>query len=93
MTLIALKELKVQLQDLIYKGFIQPNTSPWEALVLFVKMKDGILRLCIDYRQLNKVIMKNKFPLPRIDDLFDQLQSTQCFSKIDLCLMYHQLWI
>ena len=68
-----LSELKEQLQELLDKGFIQPSTSPWDAPVLFVKRKDGSLRLCIDYRQLNKVTIKNKYPLPRIDDLFDQL--------------------
>ena len=66
-----LKELKVQLQDLLDKGFIRPSHSPWGAPVLFVKKKDGTMRLCIDYRELNKVTIKNKYPLPRIDDLFD----------------------
>ena len=66
-----LKELKAQLQDLLDKGFIRPSTSPWGAPVLFVKKKDGTLRLCIDYRQLNKVTIKNKYPLLMIDDLFD----------------------
>ena len=66
-----LKELKEQLQELLDKGFIRPSTSPWGAPVLFVKNKDGTLRLCIDYRELNKVTIKNKYPLPRIDDLFD----------------------
>ena len=75
------------------KGFIRLSTSPWGAPVLFVKKKDGILRLCIDYRELNKVTVKNKYPLPRIDDLFDQLQGAQYFSKIDLRSGYHQLWI
>ena len=70
---LELRELKVQLQDLLDKGFICPSTSPWGGLVLFVKKKDGSLRLCIDYRQLNKVTTKNKYLLPRIDDLFDQL--------------------
>ena len=74
-----LKELKEQLQELLDKGFIRPNTSPWGAPVLFVKKKDGTLRLCIDYRELNKVIIKNKYPLPRIDDLFDQLQGAHYF--------------
>ena len=69
-----LKELKEQLQELLDKGFIRPSTSPWGAPVLFVKKKDGTFRLCIDYRELNKVTIKNKYPLPRIDDLFDQLQ-------------------
>ncbi|KAL5765941.1 hypothetical protein ACOSP7_016558 [Xanthoceras sorbifolium] len=66
-----LKELKIQLQELLDKGFITPSVSPWGAPVLFVKKKDGSLRLCIDYRQLNKLTVKNKYPLPRIDDLFD----------------------
>ena len=68
-----LRELKAQLQDLIDKGFIRPSTSPWGAPILSVKKKDGTLRLCVDYRQLNKVTVKNKYPLPQIDDLFDQL--------------------
>ncbi|XP_009791291.2 uncharacterized protein [Nicotiana sylvestris] len=71
---VELKELKVQLKDLLDKGFIRPSVSPWGALVLFVRKKDGSLRMCIDYRQLNKVTIKNKYPFPRIDDLFDQLQ-------------------
>ena len=73
MALLELRELKVQLQDLLDKGFIHPSTSPWGAPVLFVKKKDGSLRLCINYRQLNKVTIKNKYLLPKIDDLFDQL--------------------
>ena len=77
-----LRELKEQLQELLDKGFIRPSTSPWGAPVLFVKKKDGTLRLCIDYRELNKVTFKNKFPLPRIDDLFDQFQGAQYFFKI-----------
>jgi hypothetical protein len=68
---IEMVELKVQLQELLDKGFIWPSNSPWGAPVLFVKKKDGTLRLCIDYRQLNKVTVKNRYPLPRIDDLFD----------------------
>lgn len=71
---IELKELKIQLQELLDKKFIRPSTSLWGAPVLFVKKKDGSLRLYIDYRELNKVTVKNKYPLPRIDDLFDQLQ-------------------
>lgn len=67
--------------------------SPWGAPILFVKKKDGTMRLCIDYRQLNKVTVKNKYPLPRIDDLFDQLQGAKVFSMIDLRSGYHQLWI
>ena len=88
-----LRELKEQLQELLDKGFIRPSTSPWGAPVLLVKKKDGTLRLCIDYRELNKVTVKNKYPLPRIDDLFDQLQGEQYFSKIDLRSGYHQLRI
>ena len=68
-----LKELNEQLKELLDKGFIRRSSSPWGAPVLFVKKKDGSLRLCIDYRQLNKVTIKNKYPLPKIDDLFDQL--------------------
>ena len=75
------------------KGFIRPSVSPWGAPVLFVKKKDGTLRLCIDYRELNKVTVKNKYPLSRIDDLFDQLQGAQYVSKIDLRLGYHHLRI
>ena len=88
-----LKELKAQLQELVDKGFVRPSVSPWGAPVLFVKKKDGSLRLCIDYRQLNKVTIRNKYPLPRIDDLFDQLQGAKVFSKIDLRSGYHQLRI
>ncbi|KAL0546141.1 hypothetical protein IC582_016047 [Cucumis melo] len=90
---IELKELKVQLQELLDKGFIRPSVSPWGAPVLFVKKKDGSMRLCIDYRELNKVTVKNRYPLPRIDDLFDQLQRATVFSKIDLRSGYHQLRI
>ena len=85
-----LKELKIQLEELVDKNFIKPSVLPWGVPVLFVKKKDGTLRLCIDYRQLNKVTMSNKYPLPRIDHLFDQLQGTKVFSKIDLRLGYHQ---
>ena len=74
-----LKELNDQLKELLDKGFIRPSTSPWGAPVLFVKEKDGSLRLCIDYRQLNKVTIKNKYPHSRIYDLFDQLQGARCF--------------
>lgn len=91
MSISELKELKTQLQELLDKNFIRPSTSPWGAPVLFVKKKDGSLRLCIDYRELNKVTIKNKYPLHRIDDLFDQLQDAQVFSKIDLRSGYHQL--
>ena len=75
------------------KGFIRPSVSSWGAPVLFVKKKDGTLRLCINYRQLNKITIKNKYPLPRIDDLFDQLQEASVFSKIDLRSRYQQLKI
>ncbi|KAL0549645.1 hypothetical protein IC582_014132 [Cucumis melo] len=88
-----LKLLKLQLQELLDKGFIRPSVSPWGAPVLFVKKKDGSMRLCIDYRELNKVTVKNRYPLPRIDDLFDQLQGATVFSKIDLRSGYHQLRI
>ncbi|KAA0060413.1 pol protein [Cucumis melo var. makuwa] len=88
-----LKELKVQLQELLDKGFIRPSVSPWGAPILFVNKKDGSMRLCIDYRELNKVTVKNRYPLPRIDDLFDQLQGATVFSKIDLRSGYHQLRI
>ena len=81
--------MKEQLKDLPNKGFIRPSVSPWGAPVLFVRKKDGSLRMCIDYRQLNKVTIKNKYPLPRIDDLFDQIHGATCFSKIDLRYGYH----
>ncbi|KAA0025885.1 ty3-gypsy retrotransposon protein [Cucumis melo var. makuwa] len=93
MALAELKELKVQLQELLDKGFIRLSVSPWGAPVLFVKKKDGSMRLCIDYRELNKVTIKNRYPLPMIDDFFDQLQGTTIFSKIDLRSGYHQLRI
>ncbi|KAD3640112.1 hypothetical protein E3N88_29335 [Mikania micrantha] len=79
-----LKELKEQLEELLDLGFIRPSVSPWGAPVLFVRKKDGTMRLCIDYRELNKITIRNRYPLPRIDDLFDQLQGAKCFSKIDL---------
>ncbi|GJS38343.1 putative reverse transcriptase domain-containing protein [Tanacetum coccineum] len=85
------EELSGQLKELQDKGFIQPNSSPSGASVLFVKKKDGSFRMCIDYRELNKLTVKNRYPLPRIDDLFDQLQWSQFFSKIDLKSGYHQL--
>ena len=78
---------------MVDKGFIRPSASPWGAPVLFVKKKDGTMRLCIDYKQLNKITIKNKYPLPRIDNLFDQLQGASVFSKIDLRSGYHQLKI
>ncbi|KAL0386526.1 UNVERIFIED_CONTAM: Retrovirus-related Pol polyprotein from transposon [Sesamum latifolium] len=88
-----LKELKKQLEELLDKGFIRPSISPWGAPVLFVKKKDGGMRLCIDYRQLNRITIKNKYPLPRIDDLLDQLKGATVFSKIDLRSGYWQLRI
>ncbi|GJR71602.1 putative reverse transcriptase domain-containing protein [Tanacetum coccineum] len=86
-----LKELSEQLKELSDKGFIRPSSSPWGAPVLFVKKKDGSFRMCIDYRELNKLTVKNRYPLPRIDDLFDQLQGSSVYSKIDLRSGYHQL--
>ena len=77
---VELQKLRVQLQELLDKGFIRPNTSPWGASVLFAKKKDKILRLCIDYRKLNRVTIKNRYPLPRIDDLFDQLRGARVYS-------------
>ena len=88
---VELQELRVQLQELLDKGFIRPSTSPWGAPVLFSKKKGKTLRLCIDYRQLNRVTIKNRYPLPRIDDLLDQLRGLRVYSKIDLRTGYHQL--
>ena len=90
---LELKELKLQLQELLEKGFIRPSVSPWGAPVLLVKRKYGTLRLCIDYRQLNKLTIKNKYPLPIIDDLFDQLKGASISSKIYFRSGYHQLRI
>ncbi|KAJ9539019.1 hypothetical protein OSB04_031752 [Centaurea solstitialis] len=86
-----MQELSSQLQEPLDKGFIRPSFSPWGAPVLFVKKKDGSFRMCIDYRELNKITIKNRYPLPRIDDLFDQLQGASYFSKIDLRSGYHQM--
>ncbi|GKD00300.1 putative reverse transcriptase domain-containing protein [Tanacetum coccineum] len=88
-----MQELSNQLQELADRGFIRPSTSPWGAPVLFVKKKDGSFRICIDYRELSKLTVKNCYPLPRIDDLFDQLQGSSVYSKIDLRSGYHQLRI
>ena len=93
MASLELKELKVQMEDLVSKGFVRPSISPWGAPVQFVKKKDGSLRLCINYREFNKVTIRNQYPLPRIDDLFDQLQGARVFLKIDLRSGYHQLKI
>jgi hypothetical protein len=88
-----LVELKSQLKEMMDKGYIRPSMSPWGEPILFVKKKDGTLQLCIDYRQLNKVTIKNKYPLPRINDLFDQLGGAAIFSKIDLRFGYHHVQI
>jgi len=93
MTLAELVELKKQIEDLLEKQFIRPSASPWGAPVLLVKKKDGSIRLCVDYKQLNKLTIKNKYPLPRIDDLMDQLHGASVFSKIDLQSGYHQILV
>jgi hypothetical protein len=93
MSPMEMKELKIQLQGLLDKGYICPSTSPWGCSALFVEKKDKELRLCVDYRPLNAVTIKNKYPLPRIDVLFDQLAGAQVFSKIDLRSGYHQIKI
>lgn len=84
MSLAELSELKSQLEDLLNKKFFRPSVSPWGALVLLVKKKDNNMRLCVGYRQQNKVTIKNKYPLPKIDDLMDQLGEACVFSKVDL---------
>ncbi|GKF11730.1 hypothetical protein Tco_0049656 [Tanacetum coccineum] len=86
-----MKELAEQLKELSVKGFIRPSSTPWGAPILFVKKKDGSFRMCFDYRELNKLIVKNRYPLPRIDDLFNQLQGSSIYSKINLRSGYHQL--
>ncbi|GKE15905.1 putative reverse transcriptase domain-containing protein [Tanacetum coccineum] len=86
-----MKELAEQLKELFDKGFIRPSSSPWGAPILFVKKKDGSFLMCIDYRELNKLTVKNRYPLPRIDDLFNQLQGSSIYLKIDLRSGYHQL--
>jgi hypothetical protein len=88
-----LVELKKQIDELLEKGYIRPSTSPWATPVLFVENKDGTKRMCIDYRSLNKVTVRNKYPMLRIEDLFDQLRGVGVFSKIDLWSGYHQLKI
>ena len=86
-------ELKMQLQEFLDKCYIRPSVSPWGALVLFMKNKDGTFKMCIDYHKMNKLTIKNRYPLPRIDDLFDQFRGASVFSKIDLRTGYHQLRI
>jgi hypothetical protein len=93
MTPKELAELKVQLNELLDKGYIRPSSSPWGCPALFVKKKDQSLRLCVDYRHLNAITVKNKYPLPRIDILFDQLTGARVFSKVDLRSGYHQIKI
>jgi hypothetical protein len=88
-----LAELKKQIEELLSKGFIRPSSSPWGAPTLFVNKKDGSRRLCIDYQSLNEVTIKDKYPLPQIEDLFDQMRGAKVFSKIDLISGYHQLKI
>jgi hypothetical protein len=93
MSPVEMKELKNQLQGFLDKGYIRPSTSPWGSSALFVEKKDKELCLCVDYQLLNAVTMKKKYPLPRIDIMFDQLAGAQVFSKIDLCSNYHQIKI
>ena len=93
MSTLELVELKVQLKEMLDKGYIKLGVSPWGAPTLFVKNNDGTLRLCIDYRQLNKMTIKNKYPLPMIDDLLNQLRGAKIFSKINLKSGYHQVQI
>ena len=93
MSALELVELKLQLYELIEKRYIYPTMSPWGALILFLKKKDGIMRMCIDYHQLNRMTIKNNYLLSRINDLFDQLGGAKIFSKIDLRSGYHQVWI
>ena len=88
-----LAKMKKQLEELLEKGFIRPSSSPWGCPAIFVKKKDGTLRMCVDYRPLNVVTIKNKYPLPRIDTLFDQLAGAKVFSKIDLRSSYHRIKI
>jgi hypothetical protein len=88
-----LKELKAQLEELLAKGYIKPSKSPYGAPILFVHKKDGTLRMCVDYRALNKVMMKNRYPLPRIDDLFNRLSGAKVFNRIDLRFGYYQIRI
>lgn len=93
MSIPELTKVKMQLQELLDKKFIHPSVSPWGAPVLFVRRKDGTLRLCINYRQVNKLTIKNKYPLPHIKDLFDRVQGAKIFSKIDLRSSHHEIRI
>jgi hypothetical protein len=93
MSVEELKELKKQLTELQEAGYIRPSSSPWGAPVLFVQKKDGSQRMCVDYRSLSDVTVKNKYPLPRIEDLFDQMRGARVSSKIDLRFGYHQMRI
>jgi hypothetical protein len=93
MATLELADLEEHIKELLEKGFIRPTSSPWGAPVIFVLKKDGTQRLCVDYRAMNEVTIKNKYPLPRIDDLFDQLYGMCVFSKIDIRSGYHQLKI
>jgi hypothetical protein len=91
LSIAELDELKKQLTSLLKKGFISPSTSPYGAPVLFVKKKDGTLRMCVDYRGLNKITRKNRHPLPRIDELIDRFRTARYFTKLDLLSGYHQM--
>ena len=93
MALKELAEMKKQLEELLEKGFIRPSSSPWGCPAIFVKKKDDTFRMCVDYHPLNAVTVKNKYPLPHIDTLFDQLAGAKVFSKIDLRSGYHQIKI
>ena len=90
---VELVELKKQLVDMLSKGLVRPSASPWGSPIIFVDKRDGTTRLCVDYRKLNDVTIKNKYPLPKIEDLFDQMNGARVFSKIDLRTGYHQLKI
>jgi len=90
---VELVELKKQIEDLLEKKFIRPSSSPWRAPVLLVKIKDGSFKLCVDYRQQNKLTIKNKYPLPIIENLLDQMRGARVFSKIDLRCGYHQILV
>jgi hypothetical protein len=87
------RNLRFNLKNSLQKGYIKPSKSPYGAPIFFIHKKDGMLRMCVDYRAFNKVTMKNQYPLPWIDDLFDQLSEVKVFSRIDLCSRYYQIWI